>query len=372
MKCAPMNRNSPLAMRSHHAIPLEDDAALLVFQSHCGDRSRIPDVSRFYKNLYEFAPMDKGRVFGGDSCRNCCLVIKAKPGDLIVIAEPRFHGSRLDWLFLRIGEDFVPQLIEAGRKPSYSEIREILSSKLTGPSESLRLTTFDLRRLFQARVPSWLQTILSAQLDGWRARDPAAYVNFTPSAPHPGDLDRCATASPSTMLERWKTVLDRILLERCIKLSPEGAVRYALAEIPDHLREDYLSENAAIALDVCQAELSETDWCICARARPKETYDIRTALNSRKRAYIIATVYKILWMLPFSNPTAGERKEILESILEYPDVWLSLHQSSFGRMFTKLEKLASISPGLPEIESLMNHHDEEVRNKIHEYIASQL
>ena len=71
------------------------------------------------------------------------------------------------------------------------------------------------------------------------------------------------------MLERWKTVLDERLLERCIKLSPEGAVRYALAEIPDHLREDYLFDNAAIALDVCRAELSETDWCICARALPE-------------------------------------------------------------------------------------------------------
>jgi hypothetical protein len=351
---------------------MEDGTALLIFESHCGSRSRIPDVSRFYKDGFEFAPMDKGRVFAGDFPRSCCLVIKARPGDLIVIAEPRLQGSQLDWLFLRIVEGFVPEIIELGRKPSYSEIRDILANKQIRPSKSLALTNDDLRRLFLAQAPAWLESILSAQLDGWKARDLAAYVNFTPSAPDPGDLDRYVTASPCIMLERWKHLLDERLLARCIKLSPEGAVRYALAEIPGHLREDYLSDNAAIALDVCRAELSETDWCICARARPRETYNLRMSLSSRKRANILATLYKVLWMLPFANPSPGERKEILESILEHPDVWLSLHRSSFIQLFGKLERLASIRPGLPEIDLLRNHRNEEARNRIHVYIASQL
>jgi hypothetical protein len=289
-----------------------------------------------------------------------------------VIAEPRHQGSQLDWLFLRIVEGFVPEIIEQGRKPSYSEIREILASKQIRPSKSLALTNDDLRRLFQAQVPAWLETILLAQLEGWRERDLAAYVNYTPSAPDTVDLDRCVTASPCIMLERWKTVLDERLLERCIKLSPEGAVRYALAEIPDHLREDYLFENAAIALDFCQAQLTETDWCICARALPKETFELRMSLSTRNRAHILETLYKVLWPIPFMNPSAGERMEIFESILEHPDVWLSLHRSSFIQLFGKLDRLASIRPASPEIDSLRNHHDEEVRNKIYEYIASQL
>jgi hypothetical protein len=351
---------------------MEDGTALLVYESHCGNRSRIPDVSRFYKRLYEFAPMDKGRVFSGESRRNCCLVIKAQPGDLIVIAEPRHRGSQLDWLFFRIGEDFVPHTIEQGRKPCYSEARALLANKMTRPSESMVLTNSDIRHLFQAQAPTWLESILSAQLDGWRTTDLAAYVNFTPSAPDPGDLDRCVTASPCTMLERWKTVLDERLLAHCIRLSPEGAVRYALAEIPDHLREDYLYDNAVIALDVCRTELTETDWCIVARALPRETYNLRMSLDTRKRAHIFATLCEVLWMLPFANPSPGERKEILESILEHPGIWLSLHRSSFIQLFGKLERLASISPDLPEIDSLMYHHEDEVRNKIHEYIASQL
>jgi hypothetical protein len=351
---------------------MEDGTSLLIFESHCGNRARIPDVSRFYKDSIEFAPMNKGRVFAGESRRNCCLVIKTRPGDLIVIAEPRLQGSQLDWLFMRIGDDFVPQTIEQGRKPCYSEIREILASKQIRPSKSLVLTNDELRSLFQAQVPVWLESILSALLEEWRQRDLAAYVNYTPSAPDTVDLDRCVTASPCIMLDRWKTVLEERLLERCIRLSPEGAVRYALSEIPDHLREDYLFENAVIALDVCRAKLSETDWCICARALPRETYNLRMSLGARKQAFILATLYRLLWILPFSNPTAGERKEILESIREHPDVWLSLHQSSFIQMFGKLEQLASIHPGLPEIDSLRFHRNEEVRNRIHEYMASQL
>jgi hypothetical protein len=367
-----MKTHSKTHPRNHHVIPMEGGTALLVFGSHCGSRSRIPDVVRHYKDGFEFAPMDKGRVFAANFGRSCCLVTKTRPGDLIVIAEPRHQGSQLDWLFLTVGEDFVPQTIEQGRKPSYSEIRAILANKQIRPSKSLALTNSDLRRLFQANVPSWLQSILVAQLEGWRERDLAAYVNFTPSAPGPGELDHCVTASPSIMLERWKTVIDARLLGRCIRLSPEGSVRYALAEIPDHLRENYLFENAAIALDVCQAQLTETDWCICARALPKETFELRMSLSTRNRAHILATLYKVLWPLPFMNPSAGERMEILESIRDHPDVWLYLHRSSFIQLFGKLDRLASIRPGLPEIDLLMNHHDEEVRNKIHEYIASQL
>ena len=351
---------------------MENGTALLIFESHCGDRSRIPDVVRFYKARSEFTPMDRGRMFAAGARRNCCLVTKATPGDLIVIAEPRYREARLDWFLFAVGEDFVPQTIGKGRKPTYSEIHEILSNTQTRPHESLLLTNGDLRRLFQAHVPSWLESILSAQLDRWRALDPAAFVNFTPSAPDPGDLDRCITASPYTMLERWKALLDQRMLTRCIGLSPEGAVRYALDQIPDHLRKDYLFGNAALALELWQAELSETDWCICAQALPKETYDLRMSLSTRKRACVLATVYKILWMLPFVNPSTGERKEILESILEHPDVWLSLHQSSFSQMFGKLGLLASIRPGTHEIHSLMNHSNEEVRNRLHEYIATHL
>ena len=77
-------------------------------------------------------------------------------------------------------------------------------------------------------------------------------------------------------------------------------------------------------------------------------------------------------MLPFLNPSAGKLKEILESILEHPDVWLSLLQSIFILMFGNLEQLASIQPDNPEIDTLRNHQNEDVINKIHEYIASQL
>jgi hypothetical protein len=67
-----------------------------------------------------------------------------------------------------------------------------------------------------------------------------------------------------------------------------------------------------------------------------------------------------------------EGKEIMESIVEHPDVWLSLHESNFIRMFEKIEQVASVRPGSNEIQSLINHSNNNVRKCIHEYIASQL
>jgi hypothetical protein len=93
-------------------------------------------------------------------------------------------------------------------------------------------------------------------------------------------------------------------------------------------------------------------------------------LPSRDQAYILATVYQILWCLPFANPTTGERMEILDSIREHPDVWLGLHEDSFGLMFAKLERFARIRPSHDLVHALMHHEDEEVRRRILESIPA--
>jgi hypothetical protein len=367
-----MKPNRMPHQRNHHAISLENETALLVFESRCVAQGRIPDIVRFYQQRGLFVPMDRGRVFTAGSRRACCLVIKAKPGDLVSIAEPEPRKTRLNWLFLSIGEDFFPHVIESTRKLTYPEIHQQLLEKRSGLSGSQPLTIGNLRRLFETPNPPWLDSILSAQLDAWRLRDPAAFVNHTPSAPEPVDLDRGIAAAPSIILERWKNLLDVRRLERCIRLSPEAAVKYALSEIPNHLREEYLFEHAAIALDLWTAELSDSDWAACARALPKEVFERRMTLPSRVQACILAATFETLWMLPFLNPSSGERREVMKSILDHPDVWLSLHPPGFNRLFKKLDELAGVSLPNHELQSLMNHPAGSVRSAILEYIATRI
>lgn len=314
--------------------------------------------------------MDHGRVLTAGQQRACCLVIRTRPGDILAIAEPRRNAQRLDWVFLAVSEDFSLSVIEENRKMDYTEIHQILldsKTRMTGP---LKVTDGDLRQLFQISGPPWLESILDAQLSDWQERDPAAFANYTPKAPDLRDLDRCITAAPRTMLERWMGLLNEHQLARCIRLSPEGAVRYALGEIPAELREEYLVQHATIAFEYCRSELSGPDWAACASVLPKETYQLRMSLTSRDQAYILGTVYDMLWLLPFANPSAGERMEILDSIRVHPDVWLSLHQSEFGLMFSKLERFARIRPSHDLVSALMNHENEEVRRKILECIPA--
>ena len=367
-----MNRHSPVAMRRHHAIPLEDNAVLLVFELRCGARSQIPQIARFYRADCAFCPMDQGRVLTARPKRNCGLVIRTKPGDILVIVEPRPRKQGLNWLFLAVGEDFSLTVIEDRRKLSYPEIQQFQSDSKTPLTRSLKVTDEDLRKLFQASCPPWLDSILQSQLHDWRARDTAAFAHYTPTVPAPNDLDRCIIAAPLVMLERWRDFLNGQQLVKCIGLSSEGAVRYAFDKIPVRLREEYLVRHAAIALHHWRHFLSGKDWAACAQAQPKETYNLRMSLPSRDRAYILATVYEIIWILPFTNPDSAERKEIIESIVEHPDVWLSLHQSCFRTMFGQLERLTMIRPGITEIDALRNDQNEEVRSRIHEYIANQI
>lgn len=365
-----MKPNRMPHQRNHHAVSLENETALLVFESRCVAQGRVPDIVRFYQQRGLFVPMDRGRVFTAGSRRACCLVIKAKPGDLVSIAEPQSHKAPLSWLFLSIGEDFFPHVIESTRKLTYPEIHQHLLLQRSGLSGSQPLTIGNLRRLFETPNPPWLDSILSAQLDAWRLRDPAAFVNHTPSAPEPVDLDRGIAAAPSIILERWKNLLDARRLEQCIRLSPEAAVKFALSEIPNHLREEYLFENAEIALDLWPAELSESDWATCARSLPKEVFERRMPLPSRVQAVILASVFEMLWAIPFLNPSAAERKEIIASLLEHPDVWLSCHSSGFCRLLKRLDELTGIRLQSHEILTLTNHSDVSVRDGILEYIAT--
>lgn len=356
--------------RNHHVIHLGDGTALLSFESRCGNQSRIPQITRFYRAPREIAPMNHGRVFGAGEHGDCCLVTRATAGDLIAIAEPRHQDRRLDWVYYVVDDNYVPTVVERNRKMGYLEIQRYLSDSLAPLSEPMELTDGILRILFQSTHPSWLASMLMAQLDDWKWRDPFAYANYIPKVPDPADLDRCVTAAPSIMLERWMELLDQNQLAKCVGLSPEGAVRYALDRIPNRLLEDYLIRHAGIALEHCRSRLSGPDWAACASALPTETFKLRMTLPSRDQAYILATVYQILWRLPFSNPNFGERMEILESIREHPDVWLMLHEHDFGQMFTKLESYARIRPNHDLIHALMHHDDEEVRRRILESIPA--
>lgn len=365
-----MNPPKPSQNRNHQVIHLGDGTALLIFESRAGSQSRIPQITRHYRAPREIAPMNHGRVFSAGEHGDCCLVARATPGDLIAIAEPRLQERGLDWVYFVVADNYVPTVVERNRKMGYLEIQRYFSDCLAPLSTSLELTDGILRILFQSSQPSWLESILTAQLADWKWRDPAAYANFTPTVPDPLELDRCVTAAPSIMLERWMELLDQNQLAKCVGLSPEGAVRYALDRIPNRLLEDYLIRHAAIALEHCRARLSGPDWAACASALPTETYKLRMTLPSREQAYILATVYQILWCLPFANPSFGERMEILESIREHADVWLTTHEDSFGQMFAKLERFARIRPNHDLIHALMHHEDEAVRRKILESIPA--
>ena len=314
--------------------------------------------------------MNHGRVFGAGEHGDCCLVTRAAPGDLIAIAEPRLHKRGLDWVYFVVDDNFVPNVCTQNRKMGYLEVQQYLSDCLAPLSTSLELTDGMLRILFQISQPSWLTCMLTAQLADWKLRDPAAFANYTPTVPDPADLDRCVTDAPSIMLERWMELLDEHQLAECVGLSPEGAVRYALDRVPNRLLEDYLIQHAAIALEHCRSQLSGPDWAACASALPTETFKLWMTLPSRDQAYILATVCQILWRLPFANPSTGERMEILESIREHPDVWLTLHEHDFGQMFAKLERFARIRPSHDLVHALMHHEDEEVRRRILESIPA--
>jgi hypothetical protein len=174
------------------------------------------------------------------------------------------------------------------------------------------------------------------------------------------------------MLARWRHLMEPDQLRRCAELSPSGAVRYASDHIPPELREEYLRNHATTALTHSLEKLTGLDLVVCAGEKPQTAFDKREKLNPELRAYVLATVYQFLLPLPFLQPSAQNRIEIIQSVREHPEVWLSYHDWSFVRVFHELRCQASIRDDWGDLTYLNDHADPRVRKAFLNWVATQL
>jgi hypothetical protein len=161
-------------------------------------------------------------------------------------------------------------------------------------------------------------------------------------------------------------------LRRCAELSPSGAVRFAVDHIPPERREEYLRTHSKSALVHSLPKLSGPDLVTCAGDSPQLAFDMREKLTPELRAYVLATVYQYLWPAPFGKPSAQDQIEIIQSVRELPEVWLSLHDWSLVRVFQELRRQASIRHGWGDLTHLNHHADPAVRHAFLNWVATQL
>jgi hypothetical protein len=351
---------------------VDSSAVMAIESSPDRDPKWPPTIRRYYKSPPSYAPVDHGRVFGHGLGTRSAMLVNVQPYSLIAAAERLKYGKGIRWQYFQLGSNFEVNLVPSRRRLEYNEIHEILKDLPEHHTASLNLSDQDLVDVFAGPQPEWFEVIAETQIEHWRKQNPECYARFAAEFPQGGDISRCIAAAPYTMLARWHDQMTEDQRQRCALRSPEGAVRFACDSIPPELREEYLRKHAKSALEHSLAKLSGPDLVVCASDKPKLAYEKRGNLDPERRAYVLATVYQFLWAAPFEKSPAQDQIEIIESVREHPEVWLSLHDWSFVRVFHELQRQASIRDGWGDLTYLNDHADPAVRHAFLDWVATQL
>jgi hypothetical protein len=366
------NTETPIDLNHTICRRVDGSAVMAIESSPDRDPKWPPTIRRYYKSPPSYAPVDHGRVIGHGLGTRSAMLVNVQPYSLIAAAERLKYGRGIRWRYFQLGSNFEVNLVDSAKRLEYDEIHKILRALPEHRTASLNLADQDLVDVFGRPQPEWFEVIAETQIEHWRKQSPECYARFAAEFPQGGDISRCIGAAPFSMLARWHDQMNEEQRHRCAQLSPKGAVRYATESIPPERREEYLRTHAKSALEHSLAKLSGPDLVICSEDKPQLAYDKRGNLDPERRAYVLATVYQYLWPAPFSKPSAQDRNEILQSVRDHPEVWLSLHDSSFVRVCHELQRHASIRPGWDDLTILNDHADPAVRHAFYNYVATQL
>ena len=84
-------------------------------------------------------------------------------------------------------------------------------------------------------------------------------------------------------------------------------------------------------------KLTHEDLRICASNHPFTAFRMRMKMPPEKRAIMLANTYQYSFLANFGKPLPVLQKEIIDSIMLYPDEWLRCHAHDYGKIFHGLE-----------------------------------
>jgi hypothetical protein len=346
----------------HHVICDPERLTYLLFINYHSTEPSREWASRFGFTAVPARPHSnsKGRVVGGEPGTPMAIVVRAAPGTLIELPEsqkPYFPSVRLG---LRVTPDF-------GLIPEDSLVRS------NADSQTSQMMYYDdeLLPVFADRnLPSWLRTILDAQLNYWNKHHAETYYRFTPWPVRGEEFVRCIKAAPYWALARWKHELFPHQIDYCANRSGAAAVAFCLERIPGFRRNSFLAEHAEDALIHARHRMSEHQIILCAEKAPDTALRLRNNLPPALRARVFAHLVRLRpW--DYSDLPSELKEEILESIASFPQAWLDCY-GNFDSAMEMIAKRLSIQPDGPISLSLYERMDPAGKEAFLQYIVSRI
>jgi hypothetical protein len=262
---------------------------------------------------------------------------------------------------------------------SASSLREtvVIASPIdlmeVGDEPPIRFPTRELQRFFAARNPNWLQEAIDEQLSDWKERVPELFIRFAPKALLDHELPLLVSHAPQLAIAFYKEQLTTDQLESCIRANPDAALHHAFEAMPQKLRFQSLARHPSYGLQRLFFRLSEAELRLCAKLAPSTAFPMRASFAGNRHAIILAASFpEAALESNLGCSSISLRREVVVSLLRYPEEWLLAFNQSLPCLFQNLSTWLDLYLKPAELQRLARQLPLAKRNHLFQYIAERI
>jgi hypothetical protein len=338
------------------------------------DKQATLEVWRILHDNKTFISTPEGLILKSQIRQRTVVVAIVGIGDLVVVRAKSPFENAPQFRCYRIGAGFAPSLEDPA-----SSLREtvVIASPIdliaVGDKPPIRFPAPELQRFFAAKNPRWLQQLIDEQLSTWKERVPELFIRFAPKALLDRELPLLVRHAPQLAIAFYKEQLTTDQLESCIRANPDASLRHAFEEMPQKLRFQSLTRHPSYGLQHLLFRLSDAELRLCAKLAPSTAFPMRASLSAKKHAIILAASFPEAALdsnIGYSSTSL--RREIVVSLLRYPDEWLLYFNQSVPCLLQNLSTWLDLYLKPAELQRLARHLKPALRNDLFQYIAERI
>jgi hypothetical protein len=321
-----------------------------------------------------FVSTPEGLILNSEIRRRTVVVAIVGIGDLVVLRAKNPFENAPQFLCYRIGAGFAPSLEDpANGLRETVVIASPIDLIVVGDEPPIRFPQRELQRFFGARNPRWLQELIGEQLSTWKERVPELFIRFAPKAMLDHELPLLVFHAPQLAIAFYKEQLTSDQLESCIRANPDAALHHAFEEMPQKLRFQSLARHPSFGLQRLLFRLSEAELRLCAKHAPSTAFPMRASLSGNRHAIILAASFpEAALESNIGCSSASLRREVVVSLLRYPEEWLLAHNQSLPWLFKNLSTWLDLYLKPAELQRLARRLTPAHRIDLFQYIAERI
>ena len=210
---------------NHHLKPLDSTTARLVIESTDPYYSwKKLTIVRLHFNASGIPVPGIGAVLGRDPGKHSAMIVDVRQRDLVVVYSKIRKGcGDRTFRYYRVTDDWKLRLLEPDivrlKREGFEHLIEVTDLFLDCQVDSCSMT---LREFLAESHPSWLDEILTRQVDHWRNYKQEQFLLLAPSRATDREVAACLSKYPFLALANFRFRLSKRQIRSCVRRSLRG------------------------------------------------------------------------------------------------------------------------------------------------------